>query len=390
MRRISLILALLTAVSAAPLALATPQNDAGSGGDAPNTSGGSPVITLGVGTVTGAVLYNEGDKEDWYAVSVPCGSFAISFRATSGGLWGGVYTSGGGFIQNAHSSGQTITLNPLAAGTYRFGLGDSSASTGSAAYTVTLTQRLPYNDAPAGCDAPDNSGAALDHGLGSYSGALSYGGGDKEDWYRFTVGACGLTVNVTATAGGFYAGIYKDDLSQMVAQAYVVGGGTLLTVYGEGAYRLGIGDQNGVGTASYQFVAAKMNDANSGCDASNTFNPAVNVGAGTSSGKLYYDLGDKEDWYHYGNGCQRAQVTTTVSNGGAWVGVYTDSGQLLDNAWRANGTTVTYDVIGTGWHLGIGDAAATSGRPDHSFTVTVVTTDPTGALCVPGTRLGPL
>lgn len=368
-----------------PAAFATTQDDAGSGGDAPNSSGGSPVIYLPVGTSTGEVVYSAGDREDWYQISIPCGPFQVSFRATTGSAWGGIYTSTGTFIQNARSTGQTVTLNQVAAGTYRFGIGDHTLSTGSATYTITVQKRLPHNDAPAGCDAPQ-TGPALDLGLGSYSGALTYGGTDNEDWYRFSVGSCGISVTITSSSGGFYAGLYQESNGAMVAQSYVTSGSSAtLTAYGQNGYRLGVGDQSGSGSASYSFTAAKwQNDANTGCDASNTFAAANWVGTGSYSGKLAYDVGDKEDWYRHSSGCANSELTVSLSNAGAWVGVYSDSGTLLADRYVSAGSQVTFDIVADGFHFGIGDSSATSGRPDYSFTVTTLTADSTGVLCAGG------
>ena len=367
---------LLLALS--PALAATAQNDAGLGRDAPNGSQ-SPFPVLAMGSYSGQALYSEGDMEDWYHVVAPCG-LVVTFRATAGALYGGIYTTSG-LVQNGFSSGSTVTLN-AGRGAFNVGFGNAGG-TGSASYAFTFAQAIHdgQNDAMSGCDAPDN-GAVTVTSLGSFSGQAQYDNGDREDWYTLRVPACaGLRLDVSSTSGSFYVGIYGPG-AVLLTQAYLTpGASTQLRALGLGEYSIGIGDAAGVGSATYSVTAARLqNDANSGCDASAA---GANVGQGYFTGRLDYDLGDMEDWYNANTPrCALMEVTFTAHSGGAWFGAYTRDGDGLANIYLAGGESASFLILSSPMRLGIGDGSG-YGIATYSFEIGVIRTLEPAACILP-------
>lgn len=105
------------------------QDDAGSGGDAPQAG-----LPLGPGTYAGALFFGS-DNEDWYTVSVPEGTtLRFSFRATAGGFYGGIHRADDGSMLDNEQAGSRWTTIEAPAGEWRLGLGDHLATRGMAAY----------------------------------------------------------------------------------------------------------------------------------------------------------------------------------------------------------------------------------------------------------------
>jgi len=182
-------------------AAAAAQNDAGTGGDAPDNSGEGPRLPLG--TYNGTLPYDEGDLEDWYRVSVPNGSLRLSFLAVQGGLWGGIYREeDGSFVTNAYSAGNEVTLDSGGPGTFRIGFGDQQGA-GFAAYVFRAASSLdvepPQRDGPCGGDAPADARptqACPIRWPGTFTARLDPAAGDHEDAYAIDLHAPSMRLRV--------------------------------------------------------------------------------------------------------------------------------------------------------------------------------------------------
>lgn len=370
--RLSIIatLLVLSLATAAPSAAALnflelPQDDAGRGEDAPDP--GEAPWPLEQGSYDGGLVYYlEQDPEDWYSIVVPpTTALRLTFEATQGGLWGGIHDArDGALVTNAHSSGDTVVLR-AGPGVYNVGFGDHRATVGTASYEFTL--EILQNDAGSRRDvgpAPHPIAA------GTYSGALLFGGGDKEDWYTITAPpTTTLRFTFHATSGGFYGGIHRATDGSMVRNAYSAGG-TVVLLAPAGTYNLGLGQHLATsGTASYSFtVEIVQNDAGTGGDVGPAPMP---VGPGALAGALVFaGKADNEDWYRVDvpEG-QTLRFTFRATSGGFYGGIHrADDGSMLTNAY-SSGQSVTLTAPAGSYHLGLGDHLASRGTASYEVLV---------------------
>ena len=344
------------------------QDDAGRSGDAPDA--GEAPWPLEQGSYAGELVYFlQQDAEDWYSIVVPpTTELRLTFAATQGALWGGIHNAAdGALVDNARSSGERIVLT-APPGVYNIGFGDEVAFVGDASYDFTLA--IVQNDAGTGRDVGPVPRAIAP---GTYSGALLFGGGDKEDWYKITAPpTTTLRFTFRATSGGFFGGIHHASDGSLVKNAFSSGNAVVLTAPA-GSYNLGLGQHLATsGTASYTFtVELLQNDAGTGGDVG----PApLPIEPGAFAGALVFHAGaDLEDWYRIDvpKG-QTLRFTFRATSGGFWGGIHSaDDGALLVNE-RSTGSSVTLTAPAGAWNLGLGDHLARSGIASYSVLVEIV------------------
>ncbi|HEX2021386.1 MAG TPA: hypothetical protein VHH36_01630 [Candidatus Thermoplasmatota archaeon] len=212
---------LLAAFALAPAVLATPeaQDDAGTGGDAPNAW--ETAVDLALGSHPGELAVALGDGADWYRVAAPADKdLRLVVRAPLSGL---------NLVVRADDGVQLLSRSVGAA---------AHACLPGATYRVGLTV----------ADAVTIVGGST-----SYGAVLDPAPGDHADHYRVLAGTERLVLTFRATSGTVIGSIY-DDAGRRLSQAISTGGVPVaLTASGEAYYRLGF--EPSYGPATYAFTA---------------------------------------------------------------------------------------------------------------------------------------
>lgn len=230
------------------------------------------------------------------------------------------------------------------------------------------------DDAGSGRDAPDASPGAMAVDGGTHAGRLSYQTGDREDWYLVAgVPTTKPQVTVISRGGGFYAGIYTA-AGAFIQNVHLATGESHTFALEHGTYRLGIGDQNGLGFAAYEFrVEYKQNDGGLARDASMA---GERIGPGTYAGALIYSDGDQEDWYVIDvPPTATLRVTFTSTSGGFYGGIHRGAdGSMLRNAWVSSSPR-TIEAPAGAWRIGVGSHETTHGAASYAIVVEILQND---------------
>lgn len=190
------ILALLTTPTAAA------DNDAGTGGDAPNSR--SLALPVTTGTLAGRVADND---VDWYRIAVPSGmGLLVEYSASVPDTWNNVemYEESGPML-TAIDAGETGRLAPTAGHVILQidGFWDDMEYTLELAFFAAAIQ----NDAGLGKDASNLADRPSPLAWGRVSGHVDKVEGDPADWYRVEF-ASDEVVTFT-TESSFSLGIYS-------------------------------------------------------------------------------------------------------------------------------------------------------------------------------------
>jgi len=177
------------------------------------------------------------------------------------------------------------------------------------------------------------------------TGTLDPDGGDKDDWYKFSV--CeGQSIQVSLNSG--------EDFEFELADATGVAVGQSHTAGVTGLYFLHIFSNDGAGTGDYTFsvTLGSQNDAGTGSDAGDNIGQATAINPGSYTG--YMDVSDTEDWYSFfANSGQGIFVTVEPTEKSDYdIHLYNPSGELVHSAQYYGDDELEYpaDVSGT-WKI---------------------------------------
>jgi hypothetical protein len=163
------------------------------------------------------------------------------------------------------------------------------------------------------------AGEPVDETIPGQGRTASLGGGDSQDWYRFSV-AEGQTISVSLSSG------FSFELFDSDAEAISNGA----TAEASGYYYLNVNEGSGDYTITVNLGG--QNDGNKGSDAGNSINNAMSITPGTYPGYLSYS--DQEDWYSFNaNSGQGIFVDLEVFDKSDYdVYLYNPSGQMVHSA----------------------------------------------------------
>jgi len=177
------------------------------------------------------------------------------------------------------------------------------------------------------------------------TGTLDPDGGDKNDWYKFSV--CeGQSIQVSLNSGEDFDFELSDSSGINVGQSH--------TADVTGLYFLDIFTNDGAGTGDYTFsvTLGSQNDAGTGNDAGDSIDQATSITPGSYGGYMEYI--DQEDWYSFSaNSGQGIFVTVEPTEKSDYdIHLYNPSGELVHSAQYYGDDELEYpaDVSGT-WKI---------------------------------------
>jgi len=270
------------------------QNDAGSlkdAGDESNTS-----ISLTPGQYEGFLKIS--DNEDWYAVEIAKGQIISVQLSTESG--GGFY---GSFIRENGSAISGSSFSKGSPGSIDYCAGYTgpiyikiSRSSGEGEYGLDIGLRS-QDDGGSGADAGEAIEDSLLIGIGESSGELK--NADDTDLYSVEVSK-GQIVSVqlsTESGGRFYGSFVAENGGSISGSSFSRGspGSIDYCVDYTGLLYIKITRSSGEGVYNLNVEVSNQNDADSGSDAGEEAETAIQIDAGSVAGRLKHS--DSEDWF---------------------------------------------------------------------------------------------
>jgi len=274
----------------------TPQNDGGTGADAPGEYRDAVKVT-GKEPLAGVV--GNTDREDWYLFSVDPGivltvNVAVDPESDQINAW--LYDPDESEIWSEYDisprQGASVThlISAEAAGEYFLGFG------GTGVYTATIAI-AEQNDAGSGGDSGEEIQDAVEVEVGEPFDGLQ-GDTDYADWYAFDVpGGSVLTVSVTPDRDteGLSFSLVDVDESELWSEYDVRGGRAMAGSFilgpeSGGTHYLQV--FGGQGAYSVEIAVSAQDDADSGGDAGDEIQDAVEI----EVGEEYIGLQGGSDW----------------------------------------------------------------------------------------------
>lgn len=335
-----LVLVVPTVLALDPLGV---QDDAGTGGDAPDAMESAALVAIGehVGALDGLA-----DREDWFRYDAALlQKFHLELTATAGVVRLRVVDEDGVQVYESLASGHPIDYIGMEAASYRFQLSTDDPAPEGASYRfrISVYTTVPQNDAGRGIDATGYEGQTPHLVPDTYSGYLYPPGRDISDPYTISK-PWGAWVNATLVTDGRPATLHVVSASYSTQTATSTGAPVTLSTWTDvTSLRVVTSESGEPVNYSFEFhwwvpgLPREENDAGLGMDAPEGFEALPVLAEGVHEGRAQFAWGDDIDHFAFTVPSDRyLDVTFTHVDGRAVFGVYRSDGELVDEAFLFN------------------------------------------------------